>query len=87
MTWLVETVAPAMIEDERRHADLIRSTDLDWTIVRAPRLTDGPRTGSYRTGRLKMGVGAKVSRADVADFLLRLVETDAYVQEEPMICY
>jgi putative NADH-flavin reductase len=83
--WLMETMAPAMIEDERTHAEVIRASDFDWTIVRAPRLTDGPYTGTYRTGYLKMGLGASISRTDVADFLLRLATSDEYVGEEPML--
>jgi putative NADH-flavin reductase len=51
--------------------DLIRDSGLDWTIVRPPRLTNGPLTGVYRTahGRNIPG-GWKVSRADVAHYML-----------------
>ncbi len=61
----------------RRYADLaemedvLRRSDLDWTAVRPPRLTDGPRTGSYRTAvDRNLHAGLSVSRADVADLLL-----------------
>jgi putative NADH-flavin reductase len=55
--------------------DVIRDSGLDWTIVRPPRLTDRPRTGSYRTaeGRNLRG-GFLVSRADVADLMLNVLE-------------
>jgi putative NADH-flavin reductase len=55
--------------------DLIRDSGLDWTIVRPPRLTDGPLTGGYRTayGRNIPG-GWKVSRADVAHFMLHATD-------------
>jgi putative NADH-flavin reductase len=61
----------------RHYADLavmeddLRESDLDWTVVRPPRLTDGPRTGRYRTafGQNLRG-GTRVSRADVADLML-----------------
>jgi putative NADH-flavin reductase len=51
--------------------DLVRDSGLDWTIVRPPRLTDGPLTGVYRTayGRNIPG-GWKVPRADVAHSML-----------------
>ncbi len=54
--------------------DLVRDSGLDWTIVRPPRLTDGPLTGVYRTayGRNIPG-GWKVSRADVAHLMLQSV--------------
>ncbi|MDR7274315.1 NAD(P)-dependent oxidoreductase [Catenuloplanes atrovinosus] len=58
--------------DMRAMEDLVAATDLDWTIVRPPMLTDGPRTGRYRT-ELGRGVrgGNRISRADLADAVLR----------------
>lgn len=52
--------------------DTLRDTGLDWTIVRPPRLTDGPLTGSYRTAYgANLRCGVLVSRADVAQVMLR----------------
>jgi uncharacterized protein YbjT (DUF2867 family) len=50
---------------------VLRDSGLDWTSVRPPQLTDGPRTPTYRTalGRNIRG-GVKVSRADVAHCML-----------------
>ena len=55
--------------------EALREGDLDWTIVRPPRLTDRPPTGTYRTayGRNVRG-GTLVSRADVAHCMLRALE-------------
>jgi putative NADH-flavin reductase len=55
--------------------DILRDSGLDWTVVRPPRLTDKPLTGAYRTayGRNLRG-GVFVSRADVADLMLRVLE-------------
>jgi putative NADH-flavin reductase len=52
--------------------EVVRASGLDWTIIRPPMLTDGPRTGRYRTAvdRNVRG-GNRVSRADLADCLLR----------------
>lgn len=51
--------------------DLIRKSDLDWTIVHPPQLTDGKRTGRYRSGeRMKFRAFPAISRADLADFML-----------------
>jgi uncharacterized protein YbjT (DUF2867 family) len=52
--------------------DTLRGSGLDWTIVRPPRLTDKPLTGSYRTayGHNLRG-GWSVPRADVAHLMLR----------------
>jgi putative NADH-flavin reductase len=87
MIGLMRLFASAMLEDARRHAELIRATDLDWTIVRPPRLTNGPHTGTYQTGYLQMGPMASIARADVADFMLRCATSDDFIGEEPMLCY
>ncbi len=54
-------------------------SDLDWTIVRPARLTDGPQTGEYRVveGGPVPG-GSKVSRADAAALILKAAEAGLY---------
>ncbi len=50
---------------------LIGSSGLDWTIVQPSQMTDGPLTRRYRSGeRLAMSGRPRISRADVAHFLL-----------------
>lgn len=67
--------------DMRRMEELVRTSDVDWTIVRPPMLTDGPRTGRCRTaiGRNARG-GNRVSRADLADQLLRCLADERTVR-------
>ncbi|MER5392912.1 SDR family oxidoreductase [Saccharopolyspora sp. NPDC002686] len=52
--------------------EVVRASSADWTIIRPPMLTEGPRTGRYRTAvdRTVRG-GNKISRADLADCILR----------------
>ena len=51
---------------------LIQASDLDWTIVQPSKLTDGPLTGTYRSGEhLKMSGMPQISRADTAQFIVR----------------
>ncbi|MEV0151790.1 MULTISPECIES: SDR family oxidoreductase [unclassified Nonomuraea] len=61
--------------DMLRMEEVVRASGLDWTIVRPPRLTEGPRTGSYRSAidRNVRG-GLRVSRADLADCVLRCLD-------------
>jgi putative NADH-flavin reductase len=60
--------------------DMLRESGLDWTSVRPPRLTNGPRTGRYRTAYDRnIRGGLTVSRADVADLMLRLVTEAASI--------
>jgi putative NADH-flavin reductase len=68
------------LDDHRRALDHLREHDWDWIAVRPMQLTDGPRTGQYRVdpeGLPKGGV--RISRADVADFMLKQVASNEYV--------
>jgi putative NADH-flavin reductase len=60
-----------MIDDMRRAERLVRASGLDWTIVRAGRLTDRPGKAAYRSAidRNVLG-GFQITRADLATALL-----------------
>lgn len=85
MNTLLKILARSVLEDAKEHVARVRETDLYWTVVRAPRLTEGEHTGDYRHGDLSLGMGDSVSRADVADFVLEVVEEESYVRELPLI--
>ena len=75
--------------DHEAKEGLIRQSHLNWTIVRAPRLTNGRRTGTYRSGE---DIGANsiipaISRADVAEFMLKQVTDDTYLRKAPAVTY
>jgi putative NADH-flavin reductase len=65
---------------------IIRSSGLDWTIVRPGLLTNGPATGRYRvlTASKDWRFGA-ISRADVADFLVQLINDRALIGTTPLL--
>jgi putative NADH-flavin reductase len=62
-------------------------SDLDWTMVRPPELTDKPYTGKYRVreGHLPR-FGLKISRSDVADFMIRVVENRSSICKVVGVC-
>ncbi len=82
--FLLKMVAKAVLEDGINHAKLIAASDLDWTIVRGPRLTEGAKVGGYRTGYYKYKK-PMISRADLADFILNELEKNEYIREYPLI--
>ena len=64
----------------------IRKSNLDWTLVYPVLLTDSPRTGNYKTGeRLPMKGMPKISRADVADFMLRELVEKTFLKKSPIL--
>lgn len=61
---------------------VVGASGLDWTVVRPPRLTNGPLTRAYGAadGRMPPAARLTISRADVADFLLDEVERPAHLR-------
>jgi putative NADH-flavin reductase len=84
----IPVVARLYPDIAQMETDLMARTDVDWTVVRAAILSDGPRTGVYRTvvGDVVPG-GGRISRADLAEFLLTVVETDDYVKQRVALAY
>jgi len=74
-----------LIADSRAMASTVRRSDLDWTVVRAPRITRGESTGTARTGALAIGPWHSVTNADVADLVLRCLDDPATIGTAPMI--
>jgi putative NADH-flavin reductase len=66
---------PSVVADASAMEKLFQESGLEWTIARPPELTDKPYTGKYRVreGHLPP-FGFKISRADVADFMIQAVE-------------
>ena len=65
----------------------VRASDLDWTVIRAPRLGESEGYGEYQHSTdLIPGMGV-VARADVALFLLDVLEEDLYLHELPKTTY
>src|SRR5712664_3788166 len=66
---------PGIVADSSAMERVFRDTELEWTIVRPPQLTDKPYTGKYRVreGHLPR-FGFNISRADVADCMIKTVE-------------
>jgi putative NADH-flavin reductase len=85
MLGLMKLVVREMVEDAVTHADRIRASGLEYTIVRPPRLTDGDRTGDYRFGYMALGPVATISRADLATAMLDALEEEKLVGEAPMV--
>ena len=78
----------AFADHDRQEAGVRRSA-LDWTIVRPPHLVEGPRTGAYLHGfpATDRRIKGRISRADVADFMLKQLTDDTYVRQTPGVSY
>ena len=69
--------------------NMIKQSNLAWTIVRPATLTNGPKKGVYRFGEdLKSNAFMVTSsRADVADFMLKQISDDRFYQKSVRIMY
>ncbi len=88
LTPFAKTVMRERYADLASMEDVLRASELDWTIFRPPRLTNQPLTGHYRTavGRNLPG-GSHISRADVARAMLAAVGQPATIGREIGIAY
>lgn len=82
---LVRLLTPNVLADMTRVADKVRASGLDWTIVRAPRLTDGPASGQVRVGYVGRDIGPRLSRADLAGFMLEQLEDPTHLGQAPAL--
>ena len=85
--WIASrTVLKYPFVDQAAQERLLLASDVDYTIVRAPRLMDGPFTGNYRVLPDALPPGAlRVNRADVADFMLLQLTDPRFHRQGPYI--
>ena len=73
-------------DDKSLQEQLIKESELDWTIARPGVLTSGPRTGHYQMlSEASQWRNGSISRADVADFLVRQIGDQTYIRKSPVL--
>jgi len=80
---LLKRLSPEVLADAEGHLEVLKTSGLDWTVVRAPRVRDTAAVGSYRVGHVGVNASTSISRADLADFILSQVEDRRYVGQMP----
>lgn len=74
-----------IVEDKTAGETLLKGSDVDWTIVYASRLTDGPKTGGYRVVDGKVTSIGSISRADLADALISTLSDATSVHQSRVL--
>jgi putative NADH-flavin reductase len=85
MNLLLKLVAKNVLADMIATVDRVRVSDLDWTVVRLPMLSDGSKTGRIKVGYVGKGIGPRITRADIAEFLLVQLKDVTYIHQCPVI--
>jgi putative NADH-flavin reductase len=87
--FVIPVILPFYFWDKTRQEQVIAQSRVDWIIVRPAARTHGERRGKYRHGS---AIGSfvttpRISRADVADFMLNQLSGDTYVRSTPGVCW
>lgn len=82
---IAATFLRKVMKDKEAQEQLVRASNLDWTIIRPGGLTDGPQTGAYQSGVDPTLVAGRVARADVADFVLRELARNEFIHQAPAV--
>ena len=79
--FLYATLLKSSREDHEAQEAAVKKSDLDWTIIRPSGLTDEPKTGEYEVGENIPAKTSRISRADVADLILKELEENALLHK------
>ncbi|MDJ0796860.1 MAG: SDR family oxidoreductase [Calothrix sp. MO_167.B12] len=75
--------------DHQKQEGYVKQSHLDWTIIRPGAFVDGELTGKYRHGFPGNDKTSKlkISRPDVADFIIKQLTDDSYLHQTPSLSY
>jgi putative NADH-flavin reductase len=80
------TVLKEPFRSQREQERQLEASAMDYTVVRPPRLLNGPFTGQYRVQEDGLPPnGLTINRADVADFMLRQLTDAAWIRKGPYV--
>jgi len=85
--FIMKLAVPKVLNDAVKHHEVLEESELDWIIVRAPRLTDDEPKKDYRVGWVGVNASTKIARADLANFILKQVESDTFLYQMPFVSY
>ena len=82
---LLKLLAPQVLADAKGHLEVLERSGREWTVVRGPRLTDAPATGTYRVGWVGVDASTQIARADLARFILTQIDDRTFIQQLPFV--
>ena len=82
-SFLVRLMARNVVEAKQREFEVVRASDLDWTMIRPPNVVDGEATGRVVIGETLRGF--RISSGDVGVALVQLAEGNAHVRGAPYL--
>lgn len=83
ISFLIQKLGGKVVADKPAEYREFAASNLDWTLVRPPRLQEGPATGKVAHDAHTPGRSSSIRRADLAVFLVDVVEQDLYSRQAP----
>ena len=82
---LLQVLAPKVLADAEGHLEVLKTSQLDWTVVRGPRLTDEAGAGTYRVGWVGVNASTQIAREDLARFILSQIDDREFLHQLPFV--
>lgn len=82
---MLSKVAPKILHDGEEHIRLLRASNLDWTAVRSPTMTNWGKKDTYALRMKLPSPFATINRHSVATALLDLAASNQYINQSPVI--
>ncbi len=76
--------------DHVKQEEIVKASELDWTIVRPSDFTDELASNNYQivsAGHNRKGMSFKIGRSEVARFMLQQLTDNSYLHQTPGISY
>lgn len=85
ISWLIQTLGGDVVRDKPAEYAVWAGSGLAWTLVRPPRLVQGPATGRLEHDAHRSTRSTSITRADLGTFLIDVVEQDLYRGAAPFV--
>lgn len=82
---LIKLLLKSVFQDRENQLKILETSKVEWVAVRVPRLTDDAGTGSVTAFFGKPSPTMKVTRSDLADFMLKQLTTNEWLRQAPMV--
>jgi putative NADH-flavin reductase len=82
---LIKLFLKDVFTDRENQLAVLDNSSLDWVAVRVPRLTNAQPTGSVKAFFGNPSPSMKVTRADLADFMLKQLTNDLWLRKAPIL--
>lgn len=87
ISWMVKTIGGPVAADKQTEYAVYAASDLDWTLLRPPRLLDGPPTGRVYHHAHTPGRSSSLRRTDLAIMLADALDQHLYPRQAPFVSH